>query len=66
LQLLAKNMPASKTEKALTDGGYGTEITQDVYNKIKEKCGTGGTTTTTTLPAPVFQDLDVDADSITI
>ena len=59
----------SKTEKALTDGGYGTEITQDVYNKIKEKCGTGGTggtTITTTLPAPVFQDLDVDADSITI
>ena len=38
-----------KTEKALSDGGYGTELTQDVYNKIKEKCGTGGTTTTTTL-----------------
>jgi len=59
----------SKTEKALTDGGYGTEITKEVYDKIKEKCGTGGTggtTTTTTLPAPVFQDLDVDADSITI
>jgi hypothetical protein len=55
-----------KTEKALTAGGYGTEITQDVYNKIKEKCGTSGTTTSTTLPAPEFQDLEVDPDSITI
>ena len=58
----------SKTEKALTDGGYGTEITQDVYNKIKEKCGTGGTggtTITTTLPAPEFQQMDVRANEIT-
>jgi hypothetical protein len=55
-----------KTEAKLKELGYGTEITQDVYNKIKEKCGTSGTTTTTTLPAPEFQDLEVDPDSITI
>ena len=55
-----------KTEAKLKELGYGTEITQDVYNKIKEKCGTSGTTTSTTLPAPEFQDLEVDPDSITI
>jgi hypothetical protein len=55
-----------KTEDKLKELGYGTEITQDVYNKIKEKCGTSGTTTSTTLPAPEFQDLEVDPDSITI
>ena len=58
-----------KTEKALSDGGYGSEITQDVYNKIKEICGTNNTvntTITTTLPGPEFQDLEVNPDSITI
>lgn len=38
-----------KTEKALTAGGYGTEITQDVYNKIKEKCGSSSNTNNTTV-----------------
>jgi hypothetical protein len=40
------------TEKALVKGGYGTEITKEVYEKIKSKCGatpTVNTTTTTTL-----------------
>jgi hypothetical protein len=55
----------SKTQQALTAGGYGTEITKEVYDKIKEKCGTGGTTTTTTVPAPEFQQLDVRANEIT-
>lgn len=36
----------SKTEKALTDGGYGTEITKEVYDKIKEKCGSSSNTNT--------------------
>lgn len=56
----------SKTEAKLKELGYGTEITQDVYNKIKEKCGTSdGTTTTTTVPAPEFQDVDVIPSQMT-
>ena len=57
-----------KTEAKLKELGYGTEITQEVYNKIKEKCGTGGTsgtTTTTTLPAPEFQDINVVPSQMT-
>jgi hypothetical protein len=57
-----------KTEAKLNELGYGTEITQDVYNKIKEKCGTSvtsGTTTTTTLPAPEFQDINVVPSQMT-
>jgi len=55
----------SKTEAKLKELGYGTEITQDVYNKIKEKCGTSDTTTTTTLPAPEFQDINVVPSQMT-
>ena len=65
LGLSADGKFGSKTEQALTAGGYGTEITKEVYDKIKEKCGTGGTTTTTTVPAPEFQQLDVRANEIT-
>jgi len=49
----------SKTESALVSGGYGKEITKEVYDKIKEKCGT--TTTTTQDP----NKLDVDSTVFT-
>jgi len=57
-----------KTEKTLKNKGYGTEITKEVYDKIKANCGSSSssTTTTTTIPAPNFQDIDVDPDNIII
>jgi hypothetical protein len=54
------------TEAALVAKGYGTEITQDVYNKVKANCGgsTVSTTTTTTLnPADNYTLTDVDAEN---
>jgi hypothetical protein len=54
------------TEAALVAKGYGKEITQDVYNKVKANCGgsTISTTTTTTLnPADNYTLTDVDAEN---
>lgn len=54
------------TESALIAKGYGKEITQDVYNKVKANCGgsTVSTTTTTTLnPADNYTLTDVDAEN---
>lgn len=42
-------------EKALSLNNYGTEITEDVYNKIKAKCGST-TTITPPTPTPLTQD----------
>jgi hypothetical protein len=39
----------SGTEKALSNEGYSTTVTQEIYDKIMSNCG-GITTTTTTLP----------------
>ena len=53
-----------KTEDALVAKGYGKEITQDVYNKVKANCGgsTISTTTTTTInPATNYDLTNVDA-----
>ena len=54
-----------KTEKALTDKGYGTEITKEVYDKIKANCGSSSSTTTTTTinPATNFELTNVDAEN---
>jgi hypothetical protein len=44
-------------EKALSLNNYGTEITEDVYNKIKAKCGSTTTITPPTpTPTPLTQD----------
>lgn len=54
-----------KTEKALIDKGYSTEISQETYDKIKENCGssssTSSTTTTTINPATNYDLTNVDA-----
>ena len=58
------------TEKTLTNGGYGTEITQDVYNKVKEKCGLNNDTNITvnepeTSVKPEYQRVDINPNDIT-
>ena len=40
----------SGTEKAISDKGYSTPVTQEIYDKIMANCG--GTTTTTTILRP--------------
>jgi len=66
LGLSADGKFGPKTEKALTDKGYGTEITKEVYDKIKANCGssTSSTTTTTTInPATNFELTNIDAEN---
>jgi hypothetical protein len=47
----------SGTEKSLSDKGYGTTVTQEIYNKIIENCGGEESTTTTSSQGP---DLDTE------
>ena len=43
LGLSADGKFGSQTQQALIKGGYGTEITKEVYDKIKQKCGSNTT-----------------------
>lgn len=55
-----------KTEKALTDKGYTTEISKETYDKIKTNCGTSTTSvtdTTTINPATNFELTNLDAQN---
>ena len=67
LGLSADGKFGPKTEKTLKDKGYGTEITKEVYDKIKANCGgtsSSSTTTTTTInPASNYQLTDIDAQN---
>jgi len=51
LGITADGKFGSGTQSALSSGGYGTSVTQEVYDKILSKCG-GSTTTTTTISRP--------------
>jgi hypothetical protein len=48
-----------KTEQALIKAGYGSEITKEVYDKIKEKCGSN------TATEPIVNPDKIDPNSVT-
>lgn len=49
----------SKTEEALIKAGYSAEITKEVYDKIKEKCGSN------TVTEPIVNPDKIDPNSVT-
>jgi hypothetical protein len=58
LKITADGIFGNQTLKALTDGGYGTEITKEVYDKIKANCGKTNDNTTTTTTSDIINVVD--------